>query len=187
MKRRLLHCTAALVIGLASMGVHAHGESEHGTDPRPVIKEQTAWGIAANPEEATRTVEVMMTDDMRFTPDTFTFQQGEVVRLSVRNAGQIMHELVIGDEASLREHADLMLQFPGMEHEEPYMAHVSPGSTAEIVWTFNRAGSFEFACLIPGHYQSGMLATVLVEPHARNSMAGDSIAGPLASGDRSHH
>ena len=44
-----------------------------------------------------------------------------------------------------------------MEHDEPYMAHVAPGKTGEIVWSFNRAGEFDFACLIPGHYQAGMV------------------------------
>ena len=48
-----------------------------------------------------------------------------------------------------------MVKFPNMEHDEPYMAHVAPGKTGEIVWTFNRAGDFDFACLIAGHYQAG--------------------------------
>ena len=50
-----------------------------------------------------------------------------------------------------------------MEHDEPYMAHVPPGQTGEIVWTFNRAGRFEFACLIAGHYQDGMKGVITVE------------------------
>jgi uncharacterized cupredoxin-like copper-binding protein len=49
-----------------------------------------------------------------------------------------------------------------MAHDEPYMAHVPPGKTGEIVWTFNRAGEYEFACLIAGHYQSGMVGTITV-------------------------
>jgi uncharacterized cupredoxin-like copper-binding protein len=49
-----------------------------------------------------------------------------------------------------------------MEHDEPYMAHVGPGKTGEIVWTFNRAGDFDFACLIAGHYQAGMVGKVKV-------------------------
>ena len=49
-----------------------------------------------------------------------------------------------------------MLKFPNMEHDEPYMAHVKPGQKAEIIWTFNRAGTFDFACLIPGHYDAGI-------------------------------
>jgi uncharacterized cupredoxin-like copper-binding protein len=55
-----------------------------------------------------------------------------------------------------------MLRFPTMEHSEPYMAHVRPGSTGEIVWTFNRAGEFDFSCLIAGHYQAGMVGKVRV-------------------------
>ncbi|CKT70589.1 Uncharacterized copper-binding protein [Mycobacterium tuberculosis] len=42
------------------------------------------------------------------------------------------------------------------------MAHVAPGKTGEIVWTFNRAGEFDFACLIAGHYQAGMVGKVKV-------------------------
>ena len=40
--------------------------------------------------------------------------------------------------------------------------HVPPGKTGEIVWSFNRAGTFEFACLIAGHYQAGMVGTIHV-------------------------
>ncbi|MBA4741689.1 MAG: cupredoxin family protein [Azoarcus sp.] len=136
-----------------------------------MVKEQTGWGIAAEADKADRTLEVVMSDDMRFAPDRISFTEGETVRLVVKNEGAMMHELVIGDHASLAEHAEMMVKFPNMEHDEPYMAHVPPGETREIVWTFNRDGEFEFACLIPGHYQAGMLAKVEVidrEKHAAN-------------------
>jgi uncharacterized cupredoxin-like copper-binding protein len=70
--------------------------------------------------------------------------------------------MVIGTKKTLDEHAALMLKNPGMEHEESYMAHVAPGKRGEIVWTFNRAGEFMFACLIPGHYQAGMVGKIKV-------------------------
>ena len=66
----------------------------------------------------------------------------------------------------LDEHAALIGKCPTMERDEPYMAHVPPGKTGEIVWTFNRAGQFEFACLIAGHYQAGMVGLVTVIPVA---------------------
>jgi len=66
-------------------------------------------------------------------------------------------------------HAEMTNIFPDMEHDEPYMAHVPPGETAEIVWTFNRAGEFAFACLLPGHYQAGMVAEVTVERASRQA------------------
>ena len=55
-----------------------------------------------------------------------------------------------------------MEKFPNMEHDEPYMAHVASGTTGQMIWTFNRVGDFEFACLIPGHYQSGMVGKIKV-------------------------
>jgi uncharacterized cupredoxin-like copper-binding protein len=39
---------------------------------------------------------------------------------------------------------------------------VAPGGTGEIVWRFNRAGRFDFACLVPGHYQAGMTGEISV-------------------------
>jgi uncharacterized cupredoxin-like copper-binding protein len=56
-----------------------------------------------------------------------------------------------------------MLKNPNMEHDEPYMAHVSPGKTGEIIWKFNRKGNFDFACLMAGHYQAGMIGKIEVK------------------------
>jgi uncharacterized cupredoxin-like copper-binding protein len=103
-----------------------------------------------------------MSDSMRFTPDQFEVKQGETVRLRMRNSGKVMHELVIGTAHELKEHAAMMMRFPAMQHDEAYMAHVEPGKTGQIIWTFNRAGEFEFACLINGHYQAGMKGTIRV-------------------------
>ena len=55
-----------------------------------------------------------------------------------------------------------MRRHPGMEHDEPYMSHVPAGKSAEMIWTFNRAGDFDFACLVPGHYEAGMVGKIIV-------------------------
>jgi uncharacterized cupredoxin-like copper-binding protein len=109
-----------------------------------------------------RTIPVGMSDAMRFTPDTLTVRKGETVRFVFRNDGRQLHEFVLGTRKELDAHAALMMKFPGMEHDEPFMAHVPPGQTAEIIWTFNRAGEFDFACLIAGHYQAGMVGKITV-------------------------
>ncbi len=103
-----------------------------------------------------------MTDTMRFTPDRIEVREGETVRIVLKNDGKLLHEFVLGTKKELDEHAALMVKFPTMEHDEPYMAHVAPGKKGEIVWTFNRAGEFDFACLIAGHYQAGMVGKVRV-------------------------
>jgi uncharacterized cupredoxin-like copper-binding protein len=77
-----------------------------------------------------------------------------------------MHEIVIFTSAELAQHAEMMKKFPSMEHDEPYMAHVPPGKRGDIVWTFNRPGDFEFACLIAGHFEAGMRGTIRVAPKA---------------------
>jgi uncharacterized cupredoxin-like copper-binding protein len=70
--------------------------------------------------------------------------------------------MVIGTRAELDAHAALMEKFPNMAHDEPYMAHVDPGKQGGLIWTFNRPGDFEFACLVAGHYQAGMKGTISV-------------------------
>jgi uncharacterized cupredoxin-like copper-binding protein len=166
---RLLAGLLAALAGLLPAVASAHGDAGHAKPAVPVVKEQKDWGIAGERAAARRSIEVGMGDDMRFTPARIEVREGETLRFVIRNRGQLMHEFVIGTKRELDEHAALMAKFPDMEHDEPYMAHVAPGRTGEIVWTFNRAGEFQFACLIAGHYQAGMVGQVVVTPAASRS------------------
>ena len=159
--QRLQTLAMAALIGTAA-AAFAHGNDDHAKKPGPIKKEQKAWGIAGNAKAAKRSVEFRMSDTMRFTPDRLDVKRGETLKLVIRNEGQMLHEFVLGTKAELDEHAALMVKFPDMEHDEPYMAHVPPGKTGQIVWTFNRAGDFDFACLIAGHYQAGMVGKIKV-------------------------
>jgi uncharacterized cupredoxin-like copper-binding protein len=160
---------ALLTLGTALLTAHpawAHG-SHSPNRPAAVVKEQKDWGIAGDPKDARRTITLTMTDDMRFTPSHIEVRQGETVRLRVRNAGKLLHELVIGTPQELTAHAAMMAKHPNMDHDEPYMVHVDPGKSGEIVWTFNRTGEFEFACLIAGHFQAGMKGRITVRAKDR--------------------
>lgn len=154
----------ALSLAAASGHAQAHGGARHDSSAAPIIKEQKPWGIAGEADGVGRTVSIRMTDAMRFEPDTLQIRQGETVRLILRNDGRMMHEMVIGTHAALAEHAEAMRKFPDMEHDEAYMAHVSQGRQGEILWHFNQAGEFGFACLIPGHYEAGMQGRIVVRP-----------------------
>ena len=142
--------------------VSAHGDDHAKKKPAAVKKEQKAWGIAGDAKAAKRTINIAMTDQMRFLPDKIEVKQGETIKFVLKNEGKMLHEMVIGTKKDLEEHAALMLKFPNMEHEEPYMAHVAAGKSGAIIWTFNRAGDFDFACLIAGHYQAGMVGKISV-------------------------
>ncbi len=154
---------ASMAIAASATAAFAH-ENAHHAAKGPVVKEQKEWGIAGDAKNVRRTITVSMTDDMRFAPSAITVQEGETVRLRAQNKGKVLHEIVIGTKAELAQHAEMMKKFPAMEHDEPYMAHVRAGAQGDVVWQFNRAGSFDFACLIPGHFEAGMTGTITVVP-----------------------
>jgi len=124
--------------------------------------EETSFGRAADPKKAKRTVRIEMSDKMRFSPAEITVKVGEILRLIPMNKGQLMHELVLGTLPDLKAHSELMKKYPAMEHDEPNMAHVSPGKSGEIGWQFSRIGTFYFGCLVPGHFEGGMVGKVEV-------------------------
>jgi len=151
-----------VALSVTATAAGAHGDEKDQAGKGAVKKEQRAWGIAGDAKAVKRTIILVMTDNMRFTPDRIEVKEGDTIRLVIKNSGQVMHELVLGTKKELDEHAALMVKFPGMEHDEPYMAHVAPGKTGQIIWRFNRAGNFDFACLIAGHYQAGMVGRITV-------------------------
>ena len=147
---------------LGSGAAWAAGEHHSGHHAAAPAKQQKAWGIAGEPEQVSRTIEISMSDQMRFSPDQLDVKQGETIRFVHRNEGQVMHEFVLGTQAELQAHAAMMATSAGMQHESADMTHVAPGQREEVIWTFNRVGEFDFACLIPGHYQAGMVGKVRV-------------------------
>ena len=161
MKKHTIILGAVLFSLASSTLVQAHGD-EHAKKTVAVKKEEKEWGIAGDPKAVKRTVALSMTDNMRFTPALIEVKQGDTIKLVMKNDGKQMHELVMGTKKELADHAALMLKFPNMEHDEPYMAHVPAGKSGEIVWHFNKAGDFDFACLIAGHYQAGMVGKIKV-------------------------
>ena len=157
MKNILRTATLTLALATASAasfaaGSHAGG---HGHD-------ESAIGEPGKAAQATRTVNVDMSDTMRFTPAEITVKQGETLRFVVKNSGQITHELVLGTEKELKEHYEVMKKNPGMEHADPSMVTVMPGKTGEMIWRFSKSGKVDFACLQPGHYDAGMKGLVTV-------------------------
>ena len=154
---------AAAILATSAGSAFGHGEMPSASKGVDYAKaEQTPFGRAADPKKAKRTVRVEMTDQMRFHPAEITVRRGDVVRFVPVNKGQVMHEMVLGTMDELKKHAELMKKHPGMEHDEPYMAHVAPGKTETVVWQFTKPGEFHFGCLIPGHFEAGMVCKVAV-------------------------
>ena len=160
---KLIQVVTLAVSVVVSAGAFAHGPSSHPSKSgKSTSTEEKAFGREGDPARAKRTIKVDMNDKMRFNPAELRIKAGETVRFDVRNSGKTMHEMVLGTMPDLKEHAELMRKHPGMEHDEPYMAHVAPGKTERIVWQFTQPGEFYYGCLIPGHFESGMLGRIIV-------------------------
>jgi uncharacterized cupredoxin-like copper-binding protein len=110
-----------------------------------------------------RTVQVQMTDELRFEPAEFTFEAGETVRFEVTNAGAIVHEFLIGDEAAQEGFEMEMSEGGGMAHDGEAGVSVEPGQSETFEYTFPEAGDLLAGCHEPGHYDGGMVATITVE------------------------
>lgn len=171
MKARVLMLAA---LALAPLVLYAHDAEHQGMMPGMMRgtavggheeddRHAQAVGRPGNPKNVSRALQVVMSDDMKFTPASIEVKRGETIRFLVRNAGSIKHEMVIGTMAELKQHAALMRRFPGMEHSDPNMITLAPGKRGELIWQFTRAGSFDFACLQPGHFEAGMIGEVSVK------------------------
>lgn len=108
-----------------------------------------------------RTVEVRMSDDLRFDPSTIAVASGETVRFVLVNEGQAVHEFLIGDEAAQTEFEEEMAG--GVHHDIDAGMAVEPGQTETFDYTFpDTAGELLAGCHEPGHYVGGMVAIITV-------------------------
>ncbi|CAN7517269.1 cupredoxin family protein [Phyllobacterium sp. LjRoot231] len=117
---------------------------------------------------AKRTVTISMKEKadgaMVFEPAVLKVKEGETIRLKFNNTGDTDHEFVMDRQDGILEHKALMQKFPEMEHADPNSIRLAAGAKGEIIWTFSKAGEISFACLIPGHYESGMKGDITVAP-----------------------
>lgn len=155
-------CIGMALLLFAAPLAHAHGD-EHNKRAAAQPMVHTEFGQTGVPMKASRTIRIDMSDAMRFTPAELTLERGETVKFVVRNSGKTLHEMVLGTRQELAAHAELMRKYPDMEHDEPFMTHVAPGKTGEIVWQFTRSGEFYYGCLVPGHFEAGMVGKVTVK------------------------
>lgn len=146
---------AALASPVLASGTHSDGHAD-----------AMAVGEPGKKAKATQTIRVTMkeTDDgqMIFAPNDFKVRQGQTVVFAIKNSGELDHEFVLDQEDKVMEHKAMMEKFPEMEHDDPNAIRLAPGKSGEVVWKFTNDGTFKVACLVPGHYASGMHGSVIV-------------------------
>lgn len=154
-------------------GGHGHGHGNHDDHHAHGEKGSFAVGKVGKEKAVTRTINITMleTDDgqMLFEPNGFKVAANETVRLSFTNKGEIDHEFVMDDQHGIEEHRKEMLaalengNHSHHDHHGMNAISLKPGQTGEIIWQFSNSGKFQFACLIPGHFELGMHGILTVE------------------------
>lgn len=154
--------TLTLIALAGALSAPAWASSYHpGDHDGPVLHTDTMpVGYPGDPVLIDRTIRVSMLDAsdraMAFDLTSIDIREGETIRFVLSNEGSVTHEFVMATPGELADHREEMRDTDDMPHEAGYAARVDPGRTGTLVWTFANKGAFEFACLIPGHYEAGM-------------------------------
>lgn len=134
--------------------------------PALALAHASQTGVPGDAKKVSRTVQIIMKEgdgQMSYEPAQLRVKRGETVRFVIRNHGALDHELVIDTFAGNAKHKLEMEKNPDMEHDDPNAVRIKPKADGSIVWQFTRSGTFEYACLIPGHYEAGMKGRIIVE------------------------
>lgn len=158
----LLRTSAAMLLLASAAFIPIIGPSS----PATAHEGEFSAGEPGNPNKPAQAIQVTMRESdgkMLFVPDRIQVRKGEQVRFTIRNDGALRHEFTLASVADNKKHAEVMQKNPNMEHDDPNSKTLEPGKTGEMLWRFSSAGTFEFACLIPGHREAGMHGTVTVK------------------------
>lgn len=169
---------AASAIGIAAMlspavagpGAkgHSHGHGQgHGHDAM-----EFAAGEPADPKKRiARTIEIVAREGdgkMSYSLDKIEVKVGEQIRFKLKNDGELAHEFMLDSFENNAKHKIQMQKNPEMEHDDPNGKRLEPKKSGELIWRFTKAGTFELACLIPGHYEAGMKGVVVVSAKTKS-------------------
>lgn len=146
---------------------HEPAAAAHANHAAPATASAPQAAVAAQPGGAApREIRIEMDDTMRFTPSAIELTAGEPVRLVVVNRGKLRHELVLGTEEELAEHAREMKTASAHHHHGDNAIQVDPGQTRTLTRVFDRSVSLGMACFEPGHFEAGMRGTLKVVPRS---------------------
>lgn len=125
-----------------------------------------AAGEPGDPAKQSRMIMLWFRDGpgtMTYAPDKIEVRAGEQIKFVLKNVGHLDHEFLLDSVENNAKHKIEMQKNPEMEHDDPNGKRLKSSQSTELLWRFTKKGTFEFACLIPGHYESGMKGTVIVK------------------------
>ena len=149
MRRLLTRAAAPTLILALALTVAACGQETGETTTPETTESEFAFGSPADAADADRVIEIQTTDALRFEPADITVAAGETVTFRLTNNGSVVHDFTLGDQATQDEHEAEMSEMNGMAHDEPNVATIPAGETAELTWTFDGEDTVLIGCTSP--------------------------------------
>jgi uncharacterized cupredoxin-like copper-binding protein len=131
---------------------------DHGT-----VADDIDFGRPAKASKADRTIEVTAYDSFKFKPDEIHVNKGETITFVVANVGITVHEFTLGDEDFQAAHEQEMADEQEMRMDTETSISIDSGEIEKLTWSFTQAGEVLYGCHEPGHYEAGMVGTIVVE------------------------
>ncbi len=160
----------ALSIALSSQ-IHAAGKGHHDHHNHDKHKAHMIVGGGPGKEsEINRTIEIIASDEMKFSVSTLEVKDGETIKFILINKGDTTHDFTIGtpevQKAHQKEMSKMMEAMDSpeghkMAHNDPNALFLNPGEKKELIWKFKQTAKLEFGCNVPGHYQAGMKGPII--------------------------
>ncbi len=163
MKKTLTALALTGALAAPAWAISSHGAAHDGA---VLHADSMAVGYPGDPLLIDRTIRVSMLDAsngaMAFDPAALDIRQGETIRIVLTNEGSVAHEFVMASPEEIADHREEMRGIADMPHDADFAARVAPGGSETLTWTFSNDGTFEIACLIPGHSEAGMRGRLTV-------------------------
>ena len=160
MRNLLLTISFAIALSAPAFAAGTHDGGHGETKPAAMMV-----GMPGDAAKVDRTIDVTLLENdegqMLIESEPMDIKEGETIRFNITNKGELEHEFVLDTVERNAEHKIEMAKMD-MEHDDPNSVRLDEGKSGEVIWTFSKAGTFEFACLIPGHYESGMHGPITV-------------------------
>lgn len=117
-----------------------------------------------NGDQSVSELAVTGTDSLEFSPDSYTVAAGTEITLEFTAEDAVEHDFVIAGAAEAGStgdegHGNDDHSSNGMDL---HVAHADAGQTVTSTFTIDQAGTYEVYCSVPGHRESGMIATLTV-------------------------
>lgn len=139
---------------------------------------QAAKPAATAGKAAVRTIDIIGTDDMKYSLTTITAKPGETIRIRMISRGTIPKVAMAHNVVVVKPGTDILkflaagAPFRETDFIAPAMqsavlaktAFAGPGEATQVVFTVpTKPGNYPYLCTFAGHYQAGMKGTLIVK------------------------